>query len=128
MIRVGFAHSFPVRQQLKNVGLIQEGSAFNPNQDEMLVAHYNGMPIAILLARPMIWVHGLTTNLAATDRHRARAVEALVNYSLGWGPAAPRLACGCLFQIARGNGKMGVIASHLGGVEEEDARLIRIDL
>jgi hypothetical protein len=125
MIRVGIA-GFKGVNSLKGLGLMSD--AYDATKDNVLVAHYRTMPIALMLARPMLWVHGLAVNMVPNRVDRARGIEALFNYSLGWGPAVPRLPQGCLFQIDQENDRMEAIANSLGGIEEENARIFRLDL
>lgn len=125
MIKVGLASHKGILH-LREQGIMPLN--FQYDQDTIVVASFKDRPISIMLARPMIWIHGLHTCHDFTDRFKARATEAMLNYALGWGPAAPRLACGSLFQIAQGNDRMEAIANSLGGVEEPESRVFRLDL
>lgn len=124
MIRTGIA-------TLKGINALRDHNLLDPcfdlGSDTALVASYKGVPIAALLARPMIWVHGLNTNIRTTGRGRAEAVNSLLQYALGWGPAAPRPVRGCLFTVDPHNDKMGLIAHNLGAVTEPGI-LHRLDL
>ena len=124
MIRVGIA-DFKGRQLL-NDRYKPEWEAVTA-EDVVLVAHRKGFEIAWMAARPMIWVHSLTVNPALPHRPQTHGVEALFQYGFGWGFAAPRLAAGCLFQTSTSNVRMEAVANSLGGVEEEDSRIWRLD-
>ena len=109
--------------------MIGTQTAYDDSKDQIVVAGLpNGDYVSSMLVRPMMWVHGLAVSPAFAHRLQVRAVESMLQYALGWGPAAPRLICGSLFQIDAANERMKAIADNLGGVEEEGARVIRLDL
>ena len=128
MMRVGFATA-QLRHQLFRAGMLGMQTGYDDSKDQVIAAGLpHEEPSSIMLVRPMIWVHGLQVNPQYPQRIRARAVEAMLNYSLGWGPAAPRLICGSIFQVDPRNDKMGAVATSLGAVEEANAHVYRIDL
>lgn len=124
MIRVGIA-DFKGRQLLNASHELSLASV--DAEDTLLVAHRKGFELAWMAARPVILVHSLDVNPAVPHRLQTRAIEALFQYSLGWGFAAPRLAAGCLFQTSASNARMEAVANSLGGVEEENSRIWRLD-
>lgn len=125
MVRVGLAgpSSF---DYLHRRGLLRGDTGLDFSRDTVLVASQNGQEaVALALARPMMWVHGL----AVAPGIERRAVEGLLNYALGWGPAAPRLPSGCLFQVDAANANMVAVARNLEAVEEPNRpHLFRLDL
>lgn len=125
MIRVGIAN-FKGIQALRDIRILSD--AYDSERDTVLVSHIRATPLAVMCVRPMLWVHGLCTNIAPGAKDRNRGTESLFQYALGWGPAAPRLPHGCLFQIDAANDRMEAIANSLGGVEEERSRIFRLDL
>jgi hypothetical protein len=126
MIRVGIAGFKGIQDMRTRFGDWLD--PFDNDKDKLIVAHIRGNPVAYLMARPVIWVHGFNVAPEFDKRVQTRATEALLNWSLGWGPAAPRLPQGCLFQIDQANDRMETIANSLGGIEEEGSRLFRLDL
>jgi len=124
MIRVGIADFKGTATLRQKYGDWLDGVTA---EDTLLVAHRKGLEVAWMAARPMMWVHDLKVNPELEHRLVTHGIGALFQYSLGWGFAAPRLAAGCLFQTATSNERMAAIANSLGGVEEPDSRIFRLD-
>lgn len=128
MIRISLAYTQSSRHLLFRAGLLPQGGEYRPDQDSVLVAEFNGSPLVTLMARPMMWTHSLTVAPGLAAKVRVRCVENLLNYALGWGPAAPRLPAGCIFQVDPSNDSMVTVARSLQAVEEQGPITFRLDV
>jgi len=85
------------------------------------------LPLACLLARPMMLVNGFYIEQGLDPSHKVSLARCLFSYGQGYIADRDFNLAGCLFQVRPNNDTMIKFASTLGGGCEEDSTLYRID-